>query len=261
MTEGIDRRIYIATILLERNRWTPEMVPAYRVSEWVPRFAEAGFDGMELWENHAALADADELAALEACGFPVSIFNTYADFDDAGEGDRRRAAELAGRLGAERVKFNFGRDPARSDAYLRNLAAWAPMLPAGCRPLCECHPGTVLEEAEDAATVLADAADLGVEVILHALLAPEERVRRYLELFGPAVTHIHVQLTDEDGQRTRLDADPDLVRERLRILREGGFCGSYSLEFTAGTATPDEDMETLWQNALADLAFLREELA
>ena len=55
--------IYIGTILLERNRWTRDKKPTCLVSEWIPRFKEAGFDGMELWENHAALASSTELKA------------------------------------------------------------------------------------------------------------------------------------------------------------------------------------------------------
>lgn len=48
-------RVLIGTILLEPNRWKPGKLPSFRVSQWLDRFADAGFAGVELWENHAAL--------------------------------------------------------------------------------------------------------------------------------------------------------------------------------------------------------------
>ena len=44
--------VYIGTILLEANRHRPGKVPTYLVSQWSQRFVQAGFDGVELWENH-----------------------------------------------------------------------------------------------------------------------------------------------------------------------------------------------------------------
>jgi excisionase family DNA binding protein len=253
--------IYIATILLEPNRWTDAMRPSYAVSEWLGRFRDAGFDGMEVWENHAALCGPRELEALAASDFPCRVFNTYAGFDAAGAEQRARAAQLADRLGAGRVKFNFGSDAERLDEYLAALTAWAGMLPDGCRPLCECHHGTVLEEPERAADAFRRLGGLEVEVIVHPLFLSSHALRRWLDAFGANVTHAHVQLRDEHGVFQRLGSSPGLVRERLAILAEGGFRGSFSLEFTAGTRTRGETHERLWRNALADLAFLREHWA
>ena len=59
-----DGKIYIGTILLEVNRWTAGKEPSYLVSEWVERFAEAGFDGMELWQFHAP---PDDELPVEGC--------------------------------------------------------------------------------------------------------------------------------------------------------------------------------------------------
>lgn len=35
-------QIYIATVLLEPNRWAPGKIPTVRVGDWLDRFAEAG---------------------------------------------------------------------------------------------------------------------------------------------------------------------------------------------------------------------------
>ena len=74
----IDGNIYIGTILLELNRWGSPKTPTYRVSEWLDRFQEAGFDGMELWEYHATLCPSEELAALEASTFPSRCLTLIA---------------------------------------------------------------------------------------------------------------------------------------------------------------------------------------
>ena len=40
-------------------------------------------------------------------------------------------------------------------------------------------------------------------------------------------------------------------------MRDEGFEGSFTLEFTKGTGEPDESIEGLWQAALADLHSLQ----
>ena len=44
-------------------------------------------------------------------------------------------------------------------------------------------------------------------------------------------------------------------------MRDCGFAGSWTLEFTGGTGAADENIEDLYAGALADLAFLKELLA
>jgi len=257
----IDGSICIGTILLELNRWGRPKTPTYRVSEWLDRFADAGFDGMELWEYHATLCDPDELAALERSSFPVSIFSSYCDFDDASAADRQRAAEMTGRLDADGVKFNLGRAPELRDAYLRNLREWAASLPDDCRLLCECHGGTIIEEPSVAHAFFGQLDDSRLEIILHCFAPDLERLREWFRLFGPRVTHSHVQLRDADGKALRLDRNPAHVDEALHIMREEGYAGSFTLEFTEGTRASDENMDDLWEAALADLHFLRENLS
>src|SRR5216117_3476335 len=103
-------RFLLGTVLLEVNRHRPGKQPTFRVSDWMSRIAQAGFEGIELWENHAASAGEDEVALLKAGALPVVIFNTYAGFLDGEEGPRERAADLVKQLGAAAVKFNFGAD-------------------------------------------------------------------------------------------------------------------------------------------------------
>ena len=82
--------IYLGSICLEPNRWSPGKLPSYRVSDWLQRIDGAGFDGIELWENHFLLADATEKSALAAAA-PLAIYNSYA-LPDSGSAEARAAS-------------------------------------------------------------------------------------------------------------------------------------------------------------------------
>jgi sugar phosphate isomerase/epimerase len=245
--------VLLGTILLEPNRWAAGRVPTYRVSEWMDRIREAGFDGLELWENHAAMAPEAEIEALCRSSPPVRVFNSYATMHDAGQERRRRAAELVRRLKATGVKFNVGADPGRLSAELVNARSWAAEMP-DARLLCECHPGTSLENPETAAQTLTGWPEIAV--IVHAFSVPD--LELWFRHLGPRILHMHVQLTDESGRRCRLRAQSNFARERLAMMHDLGFAGTFTVEFTEGVGTPPEDQEALFRAAADDLAFLKE---
>lgn len=251
-------QIYIATVLLERNRWTKEKRPSFRVSEWVDRFAEAGFDGIELWENHAALVSADELQALKESPIPISIFNSYATFGAEPDARREQAARLSGELGARAIKFNVGDDPELFDTYVKNVLEWRKQLPDEMTPLCECHPGTVLEEPEGAARAFEAWAEAGIGAMMHPFNRTPEEVQAWLRYLGPALTHAHVQLNRERRMQS-LVPYREYVKEILQVLREERFTGTFSIEFTEGVGGgANEDIEDLFASACADMELLRE---
>lgn len=247
-------RIYIGSILLEKGRWSADKTPTYRVSEWTERFAEAGFDGIELWEYHATLCSPEELGALEKSACPVAIFNSYASLDDDGEKDRQTVVEMTKRLGASGVKFNVGKDPGAREHYVRNLRQWRDALGPGVQLLCECHGGTIVEEPAEARRFF-DEVGGEWQIMVHAFSRPE-RLRGWVEHFGSDVVHVHAHLTSE-RRYILFEHASDRITEAIRVLREGGFCDSFTLEFTEGTRTPDETIEGLWENAVRDLEFLR----
>ncbi|MCG3180369.1 MAG: hypothetical protein BIFFINMI_02729 [Phycisphaerae bacterium] len=270
--------ILIGTVLLERNRWLrgQPRTPTFRVSEWAGRLAADGFDGMELWENHARLAGDAEVAALAGGPLPVAVFNSYAEMTDAGAADRAAAGELARRLGARGIKFNVGGDAARWDEYLANVRAWRRELPSGITLLCECHPGTVIETPA-AARRFFDALDAeeeagnphpaplpgrereGWEIIVHPF-SRFESLADWFELFGPKVTHAHLQMVAEGNARVRMDQNAALAGEALGLMKCCGYAGSFALEFTGGMSE-GERIETMHANALSDLRTLRSLLA
>lgn len=250
--------INIGTILLERNRWNPGKPPVCLVSEWVGRFAAAGFDGMELWANHALQQSEAERRMLQSAPLPVAIYNTYAAFDDESLQERRQASDLAASFHARGVKFNFGNDTSQIETYARNLRDWIKHLPPGCRPLCECHPRTVLEKPDEARRILDPFGD-AIGIIVH-VFAENTPLSDWFQFFGRRVGHVHVARSEKNGF-VKLVLRRSLVRERLDIMRAAGFRGSLTIEFTEGVACPSEDMNVLLRNATEDMLMLREELS
>lgn len=246
-------RIYLGTVLLEKNRWVKgERLPTLTVSEWCPRIAAAGFDGLELWQNHALLAGEEERERLRQAPLPVTIFNSYARCEHEALAERRQTAALTAFFGAEGVKFNFGRDSGRHEEYCANVRAWRQMLPPGVRFLCECHSGTTMQEPERAAATFDLLGPDGYEVILHGFGGEDAAVERVFAQFGRRITHMHVRLPPPD------DAGDRVSTARVALLRRLGFAGSFTIEFTEGVGDAGEDTETLFRHAECDLRRLRQ---
>ncbi|MBT3275277.1 MAG: hypothetical protein HN368_19135 [Spirochaetales bacterium] len=240
--------IYISSVLLEKNRWDSR-IPSLKISDWLKPIADAGFDGLELWENHLLLADAAEREAVIADPMPITVLNTYCAFDDPGAKGRAASAELAHLLNVPAVKFNFGDKPAMVNTYMNNLITWRDVLPVSCRLLCECHPDTILEEPMQAADILSPLPDQ-LEIIVHAFGGDDDsKLRLWIEAFGSAVTHVHAVVREKT-----------VASERIKILKNAGFSGTWTIEFCDGVAHPPEDMRQLLATATGDLNYLRKEL-
>ncbi len=250
------KSIYIGTVCLDRTRWGSRQ-PSLAVSEWLKRFEADGFDGVELWEFHFMAADEAERARLAANAAPVAVYNSYVGFADEDAEARAKAAEAIIRLRAQAVKYNLGGDAAKLGEYRRNLLAWAEQLPASCRLLCECHPGTVLENVEDAASFFADLDPARFGVIVH-VMGDAEGIEPWFAGFHGRIDHLHVQMRGPEtdptvpGNRPPFDAC-------FGVVKAHGFRGSVTIEFSRGIGK-DEDTEMIYRNACADLAYCREAL-
>lgn len=250
--------IYINTVLLEKNRWGSR-IPTITVSDFMPRFRADGFDGVELWENHAMRQPASELSAIQASNFPVTILNSYALLtDDApAQAHRQQAADLAHALKCRLIKYNSGNDPALIPTYQKNLRAWSQLLPPDCRLLCECHGGTVMEDPAQAAAILKGFDPQFFPVLLHPFGSQDLNAKVFQHL-APRIIHAHLSIRTDDAIWHDFRSQASRVRAALAMLKRHSYTGSFSLEFTRGTATPDETPEKLYQSALDDLHFIRE---
>jgi sugar phosphate isomerase/epimerase len=252
--------IYLATVCLEPNRWGSR-IGSIRVSEWLDRIREAGFDGIELWESHALDSTPEELEALRASGVPVKIFNTYASGNPDDAERRTKVLDLALALGAEGLKFNFGYLPGGLVSpgdlgpawkFTREVAAideWLSSFPVGFRRLCELHPGaSVSVDDLPAAVGVLGTMSSEVQAISHAFNVNSSSLQTHIDLLSDRLTHVHCQRICEDG----VDGPAALHR-----LRAGGFEGSFCIEFTTGVGDADENINEVFENARRDMELLR----
>lgn len=249
-------KIYLATVGLDPNRWGSRE-PAFAVSEWMPRLYIDGFDGVELWEYHFARADESEQARLIEHRDMIPLYNTYAGFSSSDEHQRQRqdAADAIGKLETVGVKFNLQREPDRVDEYRENLLAWAQQLPASCRLLCECHPGTVLEHVEDAAAFFKSLDRERFGIIAH-LTTEADRLEPWLHAFGDQLCHLHLQRRDDqDDPATRTGQTS--MQAMAEILKNNNFTGTATIEFSRGIGKA-EQIETVYGHMLADARALKE---
>lgn len=245
----------IATVCLERTRWG-RREPSFAVSAWLPRFRRDGFDGAELWEYHYTRADEAEKKRLEAAAEDILIYNSYVGFDDESAPARAVAADVVTRLGIPAVKYNLGHNADGMQMYRKNLLAWAEKLPADCRLLCECHQGSVLEHAADAATFFAELDPVRFGVITHVSGQNTEQLQDWFETLGGRIAHLHIQLREPEQDPADAAARARLA-DCFAVVREHDFKGSMSMEFTRGIGR-DEDIEALYANAVTDMQHCRE---
>lgn len=267
--------IYLGSILLEPNRWpdraeavypylrrltreagTDQGPPRTVVSEWLDRAAADGFDGVELWENHALFASEAELARLANGPLPIGVYSGYFGLADGDALRRELALELAQKLGARAVKYNFGHEPARTPEYVRNLKALAAQLDPSVRLIDECHSGGLYAGPEEAAAMQAALGEARYVGTAHfkEIYDDGRSFADWVGALGPRLGHVHVPRVAEWGR--------DAVRRMAAILKQHRFSGSLTIEFTTGInwGGPQPDVETLYLSAVADLRLLKEAL-
>lgn len=247
--------VLLGTVAIEPNRWGTidrSRRATVDVAPWLASIAEAGFDGIELWDGHLD----DEVLAGP---LPVTVFNSYVSFDDDDSARRADVAADVARTGCRAVKFNVGRSAGQEQAYARRVGEWRAQLPEAVALLCECHAGTIAEDPAVAARVLAAAGPperVGAIVHTHEETA---QLQARFEAYGERIAHVHVNFLD-GGRAPRLaDVRPEL-EEKLALLRSLGFTGSWTIEFVAGVLTDRDHPEHLVAQAADDLAVLREVL-
>jgi len=245
--------VYLASVCLEKNRWGSRQ-PSFAVSDWVDRFMADGFDGVELWEYHFDRADDNERVKLMQDCDEVVLYNTYTGFTSNAEHaeNRTRAIDAVEKLTARGIKYNVGRDPEDIIEYREMVTGWAYRMPESCRLLCECHPGTVIETPEAAAEFFEDLDPQRFGVMAH-LSGDNDTLEKWVTTVGPRLQHLHLQHREEDPSSP---AGQQQMNQAVAMLKQHGFSGTASIEFTRGMGK-DEDIETVYQNALADLSAYR----
>ena len=246
---------------MEKNRWQNGCAPSIVASAWCARARDAGFDGVELWANHYLLADRSEQARLADPALGVRVFNSYLPVGHAAPEETENLVRSVQELcpGVRGVKFNLGPPPAALKTEMAAAAALADALPSSVDLWCECHGDTVIETPE-AARLAFMRWEYRFGAILHPIGMPEEQMRAWFDATGGRIRHLHLQPRDANNRFIRMDRCAAAVAQAFASLRALGFAGSASIEFVEGSATGDENPERVFENAVADLAFLRREI-
>ena len=255
-------QFFLNTGLLEHNRW-PRGNPSFLVSDWLDKILEAGFDGIELWENHALLASPEERQRLAQWDHPI-ILNHYDTCLPHHETQRKALDAVIEELGCIGMKWNgaFTNMDLRDDC-LRVGEAWVHKYPPPFRSLCECHGRTVFEEIAPFIEVTSNWQQ-PPEVILQL---PGNLGSEYLDpeplfdLGKDRITYVHLQLIladAKDGMRSCLRDEKNLVVERIHQLVQLGYQGDWCVKFTGGCSKGiDPPIEKLFANACDDLDLVK----
>jgi sugar phosphate isomerase/epimerase len=259
---GSPPEVLLGTVALEPNRWgmvDRSGAATIDVAALAPRMAQAGFDGLELWDRHLTQASPAEGEALVRGPLPLTIFNSYIGFDDADPSDRAAVARWVAQAGSRAVKFNVGNDPAAEGRYADRIAAWLDAMPPHVVLLCECHAGiSVAEDPAVAARILGAAGDADrVQAIVHTH-EDVDHLRERFDAYGERITHVHVNFLDvRGGGAPRLQDVRDELATKVALLHQLGFRGSWTIEFVHGVLTDEDRPEPLLTQATHDLAVLR----
>jgi len=269
--QDINRKIYLGTGLIEKNRWLncrdmTKSFPTILLSNWVERIRQDGFDGIELWQNHALMCTETEFVRLEQKTVPVAVFNSYVDFDQENDAWRTKAAEVICRLKAGGVKYNFGNNSSLRETYIRNLRKWVSFLPADIRILCECHGGSLTgDDSKIAREIFEELGEKKYQAMVH-LNTPLDKLKEWFDSLGGRLTHTHVVLAQRSANSSvnkldKLDKKGYTgIEQNIRFMLESGYRGSFTIEFTSDiTFNPPDtaDIDAVYHNAIDDLNFLR----
>lgn len=253
--------LLLGTVAIEPNRWgavSKDRAPTVASEAWLARAIEAGFDGVELWEHHATQVDEAEARRLIGSKLPIRIFNSYVSFDEEADAQRLSAASWLDRLGCEGVKYNVGPDADAEADYVARLGRWSDAIRPDVRLICECHSGTLAETPAVAARMLEAA---GPADRFHALVHlgdDVDHIDAMFEALGERISHVHVNFLRQKAPLLE-DIAADVVG-RIDRIRELGFVGSFTLEFTHGVLSANDTLEATLDAAVSDLRFLREVL-
>ncbi len=255
--------IFLGTVAIEPNRWG--MVDAERrstidLAEHLDQIADAGFDGIEVWEDHLVEATDERRDGIINHRLDVAIYNTYVSFDDRDSTHREAVAANIVASGAKAVKYNVGNEPDDEAAYVERVESWLDALPETVAVICECHDGISI--AEEPATAARIFDRIGrpdrVEALVHTH-DDSDTIRAKFDAYGERITHVHVN--ELPAQQPPLADRRAELEATLGLLSELGFEGTFTLEFTDGVFDTDANPAVLVENAAADLAVLRSMVA
>lgn len=234
----------------------------------VPRLAELGYDGVEVWGPHLEGKPEPELAALrrlaEDAGIALEVLSPYFWLTNS-EALRRESMERAARfvsycqiLGCRKIRTFTDCGPTGVSGRQATPAQWR--LATACLQqiaaldrdiqfVVETHDQTLADTPADALRLLADVGAPNLALIFQclddSLLATWSQLRAH----SP---HIHLQNRSAEGSYAFLEDGVLDLPAFLGQLRREGYAGSLSVEYCGPGTT--------WERAASALTFLRRHL-
>jgi sugar phosphate isomerase/epimerase len=273
-------RAILGTIALEPNRWTALKEPRMDLIELLPAIRRAGFDQLEIWQNHIALRSLAAIRALKAKGDETGVGFTYigvypvftAEGLEAREQERILSDILdkAEILGTRRLKIMLAcglrggqATPEQLQMVVDRFGPWyREALSRGIRMAVELHGGTVFDPVEAGERFMQTHPELDFTICYQPYdFQDTEKALALADRFAGRISHLHLQAPQprEKGGLYDLLEEGGLDYRRLlpHILRRNPGA-TLTLEFVRDCIQKDGafDVERVLANARKDADFV-----
>ncbi len=271
-------QMLLNTIMLEPNRWTGDHILSWPLIDLLKPVAEAGFGELEIWQYHISRLHRQELDALRERldelrlgsvaigGYPK--FHLTGGEGEAMEAELDRLVEYGVVLGVDLFKIFPGSlgseklDEAQRELSVNRILRLAEQLAMRDIVLTmETHGNTLCDTLESTLRLLEELSACGDRVGICFQPYIEHDTDQAIATFDALdgrVRHLHLQNRREGGTTLLEEGDWTDYSRFLPHVRERGFGGPLSLEFTDGI-TPAEgesfDLRRVIDNAARDRDF------
>jgi sugar phosphate isomerase/epimerase len=248
MRGDITMLIVLNTIALEPNRWTEGKIPQFQMEELLEPISEAGFESLEIWQNHVALRDREDIEAIaeqaDSLDISTPIVGMYPRFHLEGEDRQAELDRFDGMvekmdlLGADILKLMPGQVPSSeltAELWERSVKFMREVLERTEESdvifTLETHGGTVADDPDALERFMEDVGSERLEVCWQPYdFSSTGRAIKLFDRLAESIVHLHLQ-GRRDGEMELLEhADID-YRQVLGHIFNTDFDGYISIEF------------------------------
>lgn len=269
-------QITLNSIALEPNRWTEGKIPHFRLEELLPAIAEAGFESIEIWQNHLALLESEEVNSLaeqaDSLGVGFPIVGMYPRFHLEGadrDAELERFVAMAGKMDvvdADILKLMPGQvasEDLEPELWERSVGFMQEVLELTEENdvifTLETHGGTLADAPDALERFLDDVDSERLEVCWQPYdFGSTGKAIKLFDRLAEYIVHLHLQ-GRRDGEMELLeDADID-YRQVLGHIFNTEFDGYISIEFVRDCVvdSPGQfDVDQVLENAARDREFI-----
>ena len=240
-------KISYCSIGFQKNKRAKDRVLEISLSDVIQRLAQAGYDGVEIWEPHQHDLSDSELDGIRRQladqGMQAAMLSPYFDFttsDETAAASIREGlwlVERAQRLGALGIRVFAGRVGSATmtlDQWKLSVQSLQALVDQAKQPgliwVVEPHDGTLADSTEMLARYLREVNRPSVKAIYQATNLLSDYLGAFDQL-APSIAHVHANNTLGDANYPPLEGgelDYGLIVDRLRRIN---FSGYISVEY------------------------------